>query len=140
MSERRAVYPGSFDPITNGHLDIIQRALTVFDHVVVAVAYNQDKQSGLFTPDERVQEAYAGQPGEGGPHAAVLVERSEEWLARADMMLHVAAARRRRGELIGGTEGHALIEDADRRMNAQGIVNPARFAAMLIPGAFQPQS
>jgi pantetheine-phosphate adenylyltransferase len=54
MSERRAVYPGSFDPITNGHLDIIQRALTVVDHVVVAVAYNQDKQSGLFTPDERV--------------------------------------------------------------------------------------
>jgi eukaryotic-like serine/threonine-protein kinase len=73
-------------------------------------------------------------------HAAVLVERSEEWLSRADMMLHVAAARRRRGELIGGTEGQALIEDADLRMNAQGIVNPARFTAMLIPGAFQPHS
>jgi len=54
MTERRAVYPGSFDPITNGHLDMIQRALTVFDHVVVAVAYNQDKQTGLFTPAERV--------------------------------------------------------------------------------------
>jgi pantetheine-phosphate adenylyltransferase len=54
MSERRAVYPGSFDPITNGHLDMIQRALTVFDHVVVAVAYNREKPSGLFTPDERV--------------------------------------------------------------------------------------
>jgi pantetheine-phosphate adenylyltransferase len=55
MSERRAVYPGSFDPITNGHLDIIHRALTVFDHVIVAVAYNQDKQTGLFTPGERVE-------------------------------------------------------------------------------------
>ena len=54
MSGRRAVYPGSFDPITNGHLDIIQRGLTVFDHVVIAVAYNRDKQSGLFTPEERV--------------------------------------------------------------------------------------
>ena len=54
MSGRRAVYPGSFDPITNGHLDIIQRGLTVFDHVVIAVAYNRDKQSGLFTPAERV--------------------------------------------------------------------------------------
>jgi pantetheine-phosphate adenylyltransferase len=54
MSNQRAVYPGSFDPITNGHLDIIQRALTVFDHVIVAVAYNKDKQTGLFTPDERV--------------------------------------------------------------------------------------
>jgi pantetheine-phosphate adenylyltransferase len=55
MSGRRAIYPGSFDPITNGHLDIIQRGLTVFDHVVVAVAYNQDKQTGLFSPDERVE-------------------------------------------------------------------------------------
>lgn len=55
MTERRAVYPGSFDPITNGHLDMIERALTVFDHVIVAVAYNQDKPSGLFTPSERVE-------------------------------------------------------------------------------------
>ncbi|RMF20192.1 MAG: pantetheine-phosphate adenylyltransferase [Deltaproteobacteria bacterium] len=55
MNHRRAVYPGSFDPITNGHLDIIRRAITIFDHVVVAVAYNQEKQSGLFTPAERVE-------------------------------------------------------------------------------------
>ena len=55
MSGTRAVYPGSFDPITNGHLDIIQRGLAVFDHVVIAVAYNRDKQSGLFTPEERVE-------------------------------------------------------------------------------------
>jgi len=55
MTERRAVYPGSFDPITNGHLDMIQRALTVFDHVIVAVAYNQEKPSGLFQPEERVK-------------------------------------------------------------------------------------
>ena len=65
MSERRAVYPGSFDPITNGHLDIIQRALTVFDHVTVAVAYNQDKQTGLFTPEERVQMIHEVAKGEG---------------------------------------------------------------------------
>jgi pantetheine-phosphate adenylyltransferase len=49
-----AIYPGSFDPMTNGHLDIIRRALEVFDHIRVAVAFNQDKPSGLFTPDERV--------------------------------------------------------------------------------------
>jgi pantetheine-phosphate adenylyltransferase len=55
MTDRRAVYPGSFDPITNGHLDMIQRALTVFDHVIVAVAYNQEKPTGLFTPQERVE-------------------------------------------------------------------------------------
>jgi pantetheine-phosphate adenylyltransferase len=49
-----AVYPGSFDPITNGHLDVIQRAATMFDRVIVAVAHNPEK-SPLFTPDERVQ-------------------------------------------------------------------------------------
>ncbi|MDR3405231.1 MAG: pantetheine-phosphate adenylyltransferase [Chthoniobacter sp.] len=50
---RRVIYPGSFDPITNGHLDVINRAATLFDEVVVAIAYNEQKQ-GLFTVDERV--------------------------------------------------------------------------------------
>lgn len=50
-----AVYAGSFDPITNGHVDIIERSLQVFDHVIVAVAYNIHKDSAMFTPDERVQ-------------------------------------------------------------------------------------
>ncbi len=48
------VYPGSFDPITNGHLDLIQRALKIFDHIVVAVATNAFKQS-LFTIEERME-------------------------------------------------------------------------------------
>lgn len=48
-----AVYPGSFDPITYGHLDIIKRSLKIFDHVVVAVARNSQKNA-LFTIDERV--------------------------------------------------------------------------------------
>lgn len=50
---RRAVYPGSFDPITNGHLDIIKRASDIFDEVVVAVLLNPDKK-GLFDIKERV--------------------------------------------------------------------------------------
>ena len=49
----KAVYPGSFDPITNGHLDIIKRCSYVFDEVIVAVLINPDKK-GWFTPDERV--------------------------------------------------------------------------------------
>ncbi len=48
-----AVYPGSFDPITNGHLDVIRRAAQVFDQVVVAVAYNSTKEP-LFTIEERL--------------------------------------------------------------------------------------
>ena len=54
----RAVYPGSFDPITNGHLDIVRRAVSVFDQVIVAVATTSSdpqKDGSLFTADERVE-------------------------------------------------------------------------------------
>ena len=50
---RRAVCPGSFDPVTNGHLDIIGRSAGIFDDVIVAVLINESKQ-GLFTIDERL--------------------------------------------------------------------------------------
>jgi pantetheine-phosphate adenylyltransferase len=53
-AERIAVYPGSFDPITNGHVDIVQRALGMFDRVVVAIAENVRK-APLFTVEERRQ-------------------------------------------------------------------------------------
>ena len=59
----RAVCPGSFDPVTHGHLDVIQRTARVVDHVVVAVGTNMSKRS-LFTPDERVQ---------------MLIEECAEW-------------------------------------------------------------
>lgn len=50
---RKAIYPGSFDPITNGHLDVLQRAVGLFDELVVAVARDNAKQS-LFSVEERV--------------------------------------------------------------------------------------
>lgn len=53
MNQKIAVYPGSFDPITNGHLDIILRGLKIFDKLIVAVAQNVHKQ-GLFDIDERL--------------------------------------------------------------------------------------
>jgi pantetheine-phosphate adenylyltransferase len=53
-SDSIAVYPGTFDPITNGHLDILVRALNLFDHVIVTLAVNQRKQP-LFTSEERVR-------------------------------------------------------------------------------------
>ena len=57
-----AVYPGTFDPITNGHIDIIQRTLRVFDHVVVAIALNPRKNPLFPLPErlEMVQEATRG--------------------------------------------------------------------------------
>ena len=49
-----AVYPGSFDPITNGHVDIIKRGLRIFDELIVLVAYNPNKKS-LFSVEERIE-------------------------------------------------------------------------------------
>jgi len=50
---KKAIYPGSFDPITNGHIDIIKRALQVFDQVLIAISHNRDK-SAVFNFEERV--------------------------------------------------------------------------------------
>jgi pantetheine-phosphate adenylyltransferase len=50
---RRAIYPGSFDPLTFGHLDVLQRAAQLFDEVVIAIAFNEGKQT-LLTTVERV--------------------------------------------------------------------------------------
>src|SRR3954467_1998629 len=50
---RRAIYPGSFDPVTNGHLDVIERGRKLFDEVVVAVAHNDEKQP-LFSLEQRL--------------------------------------------------------------------------------------
>jgi len=55
VSEKVAVYPGSFDPFTNGHLDVVDRALSIFDRVVVAVAANPEKRQPLFTVEERIK-------------------------------------------------------------------------------------
>jgi pantetheine-phosphate adenylyltransferase len=50
-----AIYPGSFDPITNGHVDLVQRTLRVFDKVIVAIATNPGKDGSLFSLEERLQ-------------------------------------------------------------------------------------
>lgn len=54
FTSRVAVYPGSFDPITNGHVDIIKRGIRIFDEIVVLVAHNSNKAS-LFSAEERKQ-------------------------------------------------------------------------------------
>jgi pantetheine-phosphate adenylyltransferase len=64
MSERIALCPGSFDPVTNGHVGIIRRALRLFDRVVVAVTVNESKES-LFTLEERmgfIRDAFPDEP------------------------------------------------------------------------------
>ncbi len=53
-TRRRAVFPGQFDPITNGHLDVIRRGVTLFDELIVGVGINPDKRE-MFTLEERVE-------------------------------------------------------------------------------------
>ena len=58
-----AIYPGSFDPITNGHVDLVTRTLRVFDKVIVAIATNPEKDHSLFSVQERldmINEVFAG--------------------------------------------------------------------------------
>ncbi len=62
---RRIVYPGTFDPITNGHLDVIARALNLFDEVVVGIAADSTKRP-LFSIEERLELAQAAMAGLGG--------------------------------------------------------------------------
>jgi pantetheine-phosphate adenylyltransferase len=83
---RTVIYPGSFDPLTNGHLDLIQRATKLFDRVVVAVARSESKHP-LFTQDERVQ--MVGTAIHGLPHVeadtfdGLLIEYVERRSAQA---------------------------------------------------------
>lgn len=50
----KAIYPGSFDPITNGHINIIERSSKIFDEVIIAVMFNPDKTNFTFSKDERI--------------------------------------------------------------------------------------
>jgi pantetheine-phosphate adenylyltransferase len=76
---RRAIYPGSFDPVTNGHLDVIERARKLFDEVIVAVAVNDQKQP-LFSAQERtgmLSEAIAITGVRVAPMEGLLVDFAE---------------------------------------------------------------
>ncbi len=79
--ERIAIYPGSFDPVTNGHLDILARGLKMFDRIIVAILYNPNKKS-LFSMEERKAllhsclESYA--PVEVDTFAGLLVDYAAE--------------------------------------------------------------
>ena len=77
-----AIYPGSFDPITNGHVDLVRRTLRVFDKVVVAIATNPDKDHSLFSVDERldmIRQVFTSEKGrvEADSFQGLLVDYAE---------------------------------------------------------------
>jgi pantetheine-phosphate adenylyltransferase len=83
---RIGLYPGTFDPITKGHLDIIQRALPLFDKIIIVIALNSDKKP-LFTADERrqmIDDAVRDLPGvEVDQWGALIVDYARKVKARA---------------------------------------------------------
>src|SRR2546426_2749091 len=69
---KRAVYPGMFDPLHNGHVDVIQRSLAIFDEVIVAVVANPSKQP-LFTVEQRLEMIDEATTNLGvGPHLRIV--------------------------------------------------------------------
>ena len=83
---RTVVYPGSFDPLTNGHLDVVERASKLFDQVIVAVAKNDDKRP-MFTQSERKRQITAAVKGlpnvEVAAFKGLLVDFAEQKKAQA---------------------------------------------------------
>lgn len=80
MQRRVGLYPGTFDPITNGHTDIIQRAVKLVDHLVIGVAINEGK-GPLFTLDERVEMVRTEtKPFAGNGHATIDVKSFDSLL------------------------------------------------------------
>lgn len=82
-----AIYPGSFDPITNGHIDLVKRTLRVFDRVVVAIATNPNKGGSLFTVEERLEMIHEvfkgmGKRVEADSFEGLLVDYAERKKAR----------------------------------------------------------
>lgn len=102
MTTRVAVYPGSFDPITNGHVDILRRSLAVFDKVIVAIAHNVRKHA-LFTIDERIQ--FIRDALEVDPAAATRVEYDA-----FDGLLVQYAQKRGAGSIVRGLRATADFE------------------------------
>ncbi|MCX7888049.1 MAG: pantetheine-phosphate adenylyltransferase [Verrucomicrobiae bacterium] len=116
-----AVYPGTFDPITNGHVDVVRRAARIFSQVIVAVAHNVDK-TPLFTAAERVALARASLRG----FPNVLVEEFVGLLADY--------ARQRRAHVV--IRGLRAVSDFEFELQMASInrrLNPALETIFLMP-------
>ncbi len=87
MTKSIAIYPGSFDPVTNGHMDMIKRGLRLFDHLIVAILHNPAKRSALFSVDDRVamlKEIFKDDDNiEVDAHSGLLVDYAEQKNATA---------------------------------------------------------
>lgn len=119
-----AIYPGSFDPVTLGHLNIIKRAAACFDKLIVCVMVNSSKKnSGMFTPEERVE----------------LLRRVTEKLTNveidcSDELVAVYAKRRRARVLVKGLRAVSDYEQEVQMAIINGKLNP-KLDTMFLPSS-----
>ena len=140
---RTVIYPGSFDPITNGHLDVIERAAKLFDRVIVAVAVNSSK-APLFTQDQRqeqITEAVAaltaqgmeGIPvsGQDGDHAAL--NRVAKGTQTVSVWKDARELGKAAGEIAVALAGGAKLSEVDGAQEWDSPAGTTLWAKFLAP-------
>lgn len=129
---RRAVFPGSFDPITNGHVDVIRRAIPLFDEIIIAIGTNADKKY-MFSLEERmrfIKETFANEPKVIVEHYQGLTleyckQKEADFILRglrnpADFEFEKAIAHANR--LVSGIETVFLLTAVDTSFISSSIV------------------
>ena len=108
--KRKALFPGSFDPFTAGHLNILKRALTMFDEVVVAVGINQDKR-GFFTNEQKIDIIRQATEGLEGVDVMAYDTRTIDFCRQLGVRHMVRGVRN-----MIDFENERAIADANRRL------------------------
>ena len=110
--KKTAIYPGTFDPITNGHIDLIKRTLKIFDGVIVAVAPSRKKQP-LFTVEERIELIKAAVTGLKGAEAASFDDLVVDYACRQNSIALIRGLR-----AVSDFEYELQMALMNRRLNA----------------------
>ena len=126
---RTAVCPGSFDPVTNGHLDVFVRAAELFDKVVVGVLINKTKSS-LFDVDERIETYRARVPEQVEFHVEIRIGKDEQEI--------LAFARERQVDLIVmGRQGRGALQKVLFGKVTEKVVRKADCAVLVVPLSYR---
>ena len=112
MTQKTALFPGSFDPFTSGHAAIVQRALALFDHIVVAVGVNTDKKY-MFTSQQRMQKIRDSFPNDSRVEVVEYSDMTVDLCKRVGAHFILRGIRNAKDEMIGIINSAAISTPAD---------------------------